>query len=172
MLLPYDLCLHNNLDLVIMNQYEKNTCNTVYFDKKIKPVIIKYANLYNIEPHYIFGIIAVESKFKLNAKNINDNGTIDKGLMQINSSNYSYLSKKFNIRNINKEIYKPEHNIKFGTYLLAKCKNQFNNIKLAIDCYNKGPNKQKLSKKSFYVKIVKEYAYQYKIYQKYDFSKF
>lgn len=161
-----------NTQLIIEKQKFKNICSTYYFDKKIKPLVITYSRLYNIEPHYVFGIIAVESKFKIKAKNVNKNGTIDKGLMQINNSNFDYLSKQFNVKDMHKKVYKPEYNIKFGVHLLAKCKEQFKDINLAIDCYNKGPNKQKLSRDSAYVKKVKQYAYQYKIYQKYDFSEF
>lgn len=162
----------HDLNLLLINQNNKNMCTSIYFDKKIKPLVITYAKLYNIDPHYIFSIIAVESKFKIATKNINQNGTIDKGLMQINSSNFTYLSEKFKINNIRKIVFKPEYNIKFGTYLFAKCKEQFNDIRLAIDCYNKGPNKYKLSKNSDYVKKVKQFTYQYKIYQKYNFSNF
>lgn len=60
----------------------------------------------------------------------------------------------------------------FGTYLFSKCKRQFKDVSLAIDCYNKGSNKQKLSRNSAYVKTVKQHALQYKTYLKYDFSKF
>lgn len=81
----------------------RNICTTYYFDRKIKPLVIKYSRIYNVEPHYIFGIIAAESRFKINAKNVNRNGTIDKGLMQINSSNFDYLSKEFNVKDIRKK---------------------------------------------------------------------
>lgn len=158
--------------LLLFNQGNKNICTSIYFDKKIKPLVITYAKLYNVEPHYIFSIIAAESKFKIATKNVNQNGTIDIGLMQINNSNFTHLSKKFKINNIHKIVFKPEYNIKFGTYLFAKCKEQFNDIRLAIDCYNKGPNKHKLSKNSEYVKKVKQFTFQYKIYQRYNFSNF
>lgn len=172
-MLFYDYSFYSyDLNLSLTNYYDKNICTSTYFDKKIKPLVITYAKLYNVEPHYIFSIIAAESKFKIKEKNFNQNGTIDKGLMQINSSNFEYLSKEFNIKNIHTKIYEPEYNIKFGIHLFAKCKERFNDIKLAIDCYNKGPNKYKLARNSTYVKKVKQYVFQYKIYQKYNFSNF
>ena len=51
------------------------------------------ARQYGIDPLLLLSIAQVESSMNPNAVNRNSNGTIDVGLMQINSSNFQMLAK-------------------------------------------------------------------------------
>ncbi len=51
------------------------------------------ARQYGIDPLLLLSIAQVESSMNPNAVNRNKNGTIDVGLMQINSSNFAMLAK-------------------------------------------------------------------------------
>ena len=52
-----------------------------------------YAEENNVDPDLVTAIIDGESNGESRAYNTNDNGTHDKGLMQINSFNYEWLRK-------------------------------------------------------------------------------
>jgi soluble lytic murein transglycosylase-like protein len=49
-------------------------------------MIIRIASLYNVPPYLMVAIAEVESKWNVEAVNVNTDGTIDRGLMQLNSS--------------------------------------------------------------------------------------
>jgi soluble lytic murein transglycosylase-like protein len=49
-------------------------------------LIVSIATAYDIPPYFMAAIAEVESDWDVNATHINNNGTIDYGLMQLNSS--------------------------------------------------------------------------------------
>ncbi len=87
---------------------------------------------YGMDPLLLISIAKVESNFNPRAVNVNKNGTKDYGIMQINS----FWLEKYKIP---KEwIFEPCYNIHFGAMVLKRCMDQYKNISLAVDCYNKG----------------------------------
>jgi soluble lytic murein transglycosylase-like protein len=49
-------------------------------------LIIKIATLHNVPPYLMVAIAEVESNWNINAINVNADGTLDRGLMQLNTS--------------------------------------------------------------------------------------
>lgn len=96
----------------------------------------KYAQMYNIDPLWIYAIIKVESNFDENAKS--KSGA--KGLMQLMDSTATELSKKAGINNFESNmLFNPEINIMLGTKYLDNLLSKYNgNYNLAIAAYNSG----------------------------------
>jgi soluble lytic murein transglycosylase-like protein len=49
-------------------------------------LILQIATQYNIPPYFMVAIAEVESQWDVSAINVNNDGTVDRGLMQLNSS--------------------------------------------------------------------------------------
>lgn len=82
-----------------------------------EPYFQKAGNYYNIPPLLLKNIATIESAGNPNAVRINENGTKDYGLMQINSVHFHRLSAwGINERN----ILDPQINIFAGSYLLSE----------------------------------------------------
>lgn len=82
-----------------------------------EPYFQKAGNYYNIPPLLLKNIAVIESAGNPNAIRINENGTKDYGLMQINSIHFRRLSAwGINERN----ILDPQINIFAGSYLLSE----------------------------------------------------
>lgn len=82
----------------------------------------------------------VESRENPNAINRNTNGSVDIGVMQINSSWLPKLAK-YGIK-LN-DLFEPKTNIMVGAWVLSQCHASFGESWKAIDCYNKGARKAK-----------------------------
>lgn len=81
-----------------------------------KPYFQKAGSYYNIPPILLQNIAVIESGGNPNAIRINDNGTKDYGLMQINSIHFRQLS----LWGINESnILNPKINIFAGSWLLS-----------------------------------------------------
>ncbi|ANI31029.1 transglycosylase [Yersinia entomophaga] len=76
------------------------------------------AEKWNVPSVILESIISQESSWKINAKNKNENGSHDIGLMQINSINISLLQSAGIIDNANM-LKSPCINIQAGAYLLS-----------------------------------------------------
>jgi len=88
---------------------------------------------YGVDPYLLVAIASVESGLNPRAINYNRNGSVDYGIMQINS----HWIKKYKI--LQEWIWEPCYNIHFGAMVLKRCMDKYaGNLKLAVDCYNKG----------------------------------
>ncbi len=88
---------------------------------------------YAVDPYLLASIAKVESGFNPKAINRNKNGSIDYGIMQINS--YWIMRYKIPFE----WLKEPCYNIHFGAMVLRNCIDiHRGNLQLAIDCYNKG----------------------------------
>ncbi len=98
--------------------------------------------IYNqaIEPEIVLGVIDRESKFNSNAINHNTNGSVDRGLMQINSGTAPWLwSIVFSNEPYNyKKLFNPEKNIQLGIWYLNYLLEKYNNEHMALTAYNRG----------------------------------
>ena len=100
-------------------------------DPELSKLIIKYSRINNIEETLLLALIKTESSLDPLAENYNLNGTIDRGLCQLNSRTFSQLDKDI--------FFNPESNIKYGAELLSWClKKSGNNIIKALAFYNAG----------------------------------
>ena len=88
---------------------------------------------YRIDPKILYCIAKKESKFNPNAINRNSNGSIDMGIMQINSSHLKEIEKL----GFKKEhLFNPKINIYAGAWLLKRCFNKHGVSEEGITCYN------------------------------------
>jgi len=102
-----------------------------------KEEVLKYSELYGVDPVIVFSVIRCESAFKADAES--NRGA--KGLMQIIPSTFNWLASLLN-ENPNEElIFDPETNIKYGTYYLKYLFNRFGNWDHVFAAYNAGENR-------------------------------
>lgn len=112
------------------------------YEEEIELSIPLIFSIYNeaINPELVFGVIKQESGFNPDAVNHNTNGTIDRGLMQINSGTAPWLwSQVFpNEPYDYKKLYDPETNLKLGIWYLNYLLEKFQNEHKALTAYNRG----------------------------------
>lgn len=111
-------------------------------------LFIKYGKISGINPQFLWGIAKTESDFDPRAINGNANGTVDIGLMQINSIHYSKIKS---IGHELRDLFDPEVNIAFGAYVLMKCfKKHGYYTHAGLNCYN-----GKISNNPYSMKVLK-----------------
>lgn len=100
-------------------------------NKQIASHVIKYSKLNDIDASLLAAVINVESSFNPKAVNKNKNGSMDRGLCQLNNKTFKNLSVN--------EFYNPETNIKHGANFLKWCTVESkNNVVKALAYYNAG----------------------------------
>ena len=88
---------------------------------------------HNVDMWLLISIAYVESRFKFNAINVNKNGSIDLGVMQINTIWLPELNKF----GINKDdLFDPCKSIFIGAWILSKNIKQYGYTWRAIGAYN------------------------------------
>lgn len=100
-------------------------------DAEIAEYAVKYSEISNIDTSLIVALMKVESNFNPLAINYNRNGSIDRGICQLNNSTF----KHFKIA----DFYNVELNIKTGCDFLRWCiDNADDSIVMALAYYNAG----------------------------------
>ena len=95
-----------------------------------------FINYYNIDPLLVMSVAYVESKWNPLAINKEDYG-----LMQVNK----YWLTKYGVTV--QQALNPFINVQLATSILRYCMDRFDNIILALECYNKG---EKMARRSIY----------------------
>lgn len=90
---------------------------------------------YRVNPLLLWGIAKVESNFNPFAVNRNKNGSVDYGLMQINSIWISEL-KKAGVIKSEKDLFDPCVSIYAGAWILAQCIRDYGYTWKAVGCYH------------------------------------
>jgi len=124
------------------------------YDKKALDFlqIFKEASImYEVDLKLLLAVSKAESHFDPKAENKNKDGSIDRGLMQINEWWRKELSK-YTDGDVLQGLYEPEYNIKVGAWILKQCINSYGESWKAVDCYNKGA--KKAQDNSTYVQVV------------------
>lgn len=96
------------------------------------------AKKYDIPYELVAGVIQQESAFDPTAYNLNKNGTIDRGLMQINSNTGPGLARQMGMKYEVGMEFVPEIAVEMGSYYLAQLYNP-NNLHRTLSSYNRGP---------------------------------
>ncbi len=100
-------------------------------NREITKIIFEEAIKNDISPSLAFALAWNESRFKpLAYNNKNPNGSIDRGLFQLNSSSFPNLSKN--------DFYNPKINAKYGLQHLNYCMKAGKNEITALAIYNAG----------------------------------
>jgi len=103
-------------------------------NKKIAEIIINKCLMYNIPVNIGFALAWEESRFNPYAVNRNNNdGTVDKGLFQLNSAYHRFPDEKLFDPVFNSDRALP--------FLLEMININNNNMTLALYCYNAGYNR-------------------------------
>jgi len=132
-------------------------------DTHLKPIYQLYTyavcHRYGVDYDLVLAVIDGESSGIERAFNVNRNGSHDKGLMQINSCNYKWLSKELGVT----DFYNPFQNIHCGVFMIADLMDRHSDIHEILMCYNMGEKRtRKLNKQGIYSskysrKIIKKY---------------
>lgn len=109
---------------------------------------ISAGQAYSVNPTILYAIAKVESGLNPKAINYNRNKTVDRGIMQINSSWDRYLIR-YGIDP--RYVWEPCYNIHLGAMILRHCMDRYGDTWRAVDCYNKG---SKAKENSRYVWMV------------------
>lgn len=103
--------------------------------REVALAILEEADEYSIPLSLAFALAHTESRFNLKAMHKNTNGTIDRGLFQLNSATFPKLSET--------DFYDPKISAKYGLSHLRFCLNSAGNEIAALAMYNAGSNKVK-----------------------------
>lgn len=125
-----------------------------YIWEHCKAVTSDYENYY----YYMLGAIQLESQFKQSAKHYNSNGSIDRGLCQINSVHISEL-KRNGLISCTEDLFNLYKNIDCGFEIMNPCVEQFGVTEEAYYSYNTGRKKPGRNKNS---KLVMQYMSEWK----------
>jgi len=106
---------------------------------KYTELVNQYADENELDRSLVYAVIKCESSFKPDAKS----GIGARGLMQITPETFTWAQTKRypNDKLPADELYKPETNIKFGTFILAMHLREFQNKEAAIAAYHAGRGK-------------------------------
>lgn len=109
------------------------TATAVANDTKYNNLFSKYGAFFNIPPELLWGIAKYESNFDPKAVNHNSNGTIDIGLMQINSIHKEAVeAADLSID----DLYNPKISVYFAGKILSKCLKKHGFTYQGLNCYN------------------------------------
>lgn len=123
-----ELLVNNNL---INDEMKFRYFRTIIGDDNITKLVIKYTRQYNVDIFLFVSIMKVESDFNPFAENINKNGSIDRGLCQLNNNTFNKLNGD--------DFFNPEKNIENGVAFFKWCMNTSNqNLVKALAFYNTG----------------------------------
>jgi len=119
--------------LLTIQLFSFDKTNVKYYD-----IFKKASEKYNVELRLLIAVGKTESNFNTKATNRNTDGSIDIGVMQINTFWHKTLAK-YSQGNIAQALRVPEYNIQVGAWVLRDCINRFGESSWrSVDCYNKG----------------------------------
>ena len=111
--------------IILVIFFNLSQASTNYFEEA--------GEYYRIDPKILYSIAKIESNLNPNAINRNSNGSVDIGIMQINSSHLKEI-EKFGFKK--EHLFNPKINIYAGAWLLKRCFNKHGVSKDGITCYN------------------------------------
>ena len=97
----------------------------------------------NIPLEIALGLAIVESNIQMINSEVNSNGSIDIGIMQINSRYVNYFEEQLWYRDLPFDVYDPEDNIRMGILILKHLYIETHEWDKAIRAYNRGLYKTK-----------------------------
>lgn len=101
--------------------------------RDIALAILQNADAYNVPVALAFSLAHTESNYKVTAKHVNKNNTIDRGLFQLNSASFPSLTEA--------EFFDPAVSAHYGMSHLRFCLNTAGNEIAALAMYNAGTSK-------------------------------
>jgi soluble lytic murein transglycosylase-like protein len=95
---------------------------------------LHYTKSYSVDPSLALAVARVESRFDPKAIHKNNNGSVDYGAFQVNSSNRKWLKRDLQIT----DLKSPRQNLKAGVYMLSKSLGSTRNTPHGILVYHRG----------------------------------
>ncbi len=112
----------------------KNYAVKILYPFEYKESVFKYSQKFKVEPELVFAVIKTESSFRPNVishKQAN-------GLMQITYDTFQWAKLKSDGEEEFDEIFDPDVNIKYGTFILSYLISDFEDEGVALAAYNAG----------------------------------
>ncbi|OCR99532.1 hypothetical protein A9K75_06585 [Campylobacter fetus subsp. testudinum] len=122
--------------ILMVTTFISSAYSETYFDK--------YGRKYNVPPQILWAIAKQESNFNPKVINKNKNGSIDIGLMQVNSIHLDNLAK-FGIQ----DLFDPKINIDVGAKILSNCFKKHGLNYKGLNCYN-----GRIDNNAYYKKVI------------------
>ncbi len=120
------------LGFLLIPRYEKE----VVYKTEYKEIVEKYAKEYNVDKYLIYAVIKTESDFDEKATS----SVGARGLMQIMPDAYEWV--KYRLKDKREitydDMYKPEYNIEYCSYMLKYFLDKYSDKSLAIAAYHGG----------------------------------
>lgn len=88
----------------------------------------------NVPYNMVLAVMEKESHFDPKARNVNKNGSVDVGIMQINSGNHAGLRKALG----SLDFTNPEDSIRAGVYILSNLYRKYDDETTILMAYNMG----------------------------------
>ncbi len=126
---------------------EYTTSSEVPMEADLQIYLQQKCDLYDIDYAFALGTIEQESRFTQGATGYNKNGTVDRGICQINSGWIKKLKRLGYITQAT-DLYDPYKCIDCGMYLLWLCTQKFGSTEAAYYMYNTGKEKAGSNKSS------------------------
>ena len=121
--------------------------NLCFATNDYNKLFIKYGKIHKIPAELLWGIAKTESEFNPRAVGINENGTKDLGLMQVNSIHEAELKRRNLTLN---DLFDPEINVSYATEYLAKCFDKHGFTWQGLNCYN-----GRIKNNSYHLRVLK-----------------
>ncbi|MBR2464237.1 MAG: lytic transglycosylase domain-containing protein [Clostridia bacterium] len=104
-------------------------------ENAVYSIVLTAANTYGVSPAMVLAVIRTESDFYQDA--LSSAGAV--GLMQLLPQTFAYLrEEKLNEDLTDNDLWKPQVNIRYGTYYLSYLFSRFGNWQVTLAAYNAG----------------------------------
>ncbi|MGN0729759.1 transglycosylase SLT domain-containing protein [Treponema sp.] len=128
----------NDAGLVLYKQPQSRAAVEWYYSRvansrEVAQAVLQSAEEFDIPLSLAFALAHTESNFKVTAMHKNTNGSIDRGLFQLNSTSFPKLEES--------DFYDPKISAHYGLAHLRFCLNTAGNEIAALAMYNAGANK-------------------------------
>lgn len=111
----------------------------VSLSSKLQDYTYEVCQEYGVDFDLVIAIMDGESEYEIKALGINNNGTTDHGLMQINSGNHEWLKEELGIT----DFFDPEQNILCGVFMLADIMERHDDVHEILMSYNMGEKRMR-----------------------------
>ena len=135
---PVELTHKEDSGLVLYRQPQSRAAVEWFYsritnDRDVTMAILTSAEEFNIPLSLAFALAYTESQYKANAMHTNANGSVDRGLFQLNSTTWPNLTEA--------DFYNPRTSAHYGMSHLSYCLRSSGNEIAALAMYNAGPTK-------------------------------
>ncbi|MEG1972483.1 MAG: lytic transglycosylase domain-containing protein, partial [Oscillospiraceae bacterium] len=106
----------------------------IVYPLKYEREVDKWAREFDVDPLLVYAVIDAESGFSPNAvSHANAHG-----LMQITEDTFEWAVWKMKTEDSFDDVFVPDVNIKYGTYILSLLTHEFGSVPVALAAYNAG----------------------------------